>query len=58
MCLFNIALSLFLARPERPWGPPSLLYNRYRGSFLEVNRPGIGDDQPPTSSAKVNNEQS
>jgi len=20
----------FSARPDRPWGPPSLLYNRYR----------------------------
>ena len=34
-------------------GPPSLLYNGYRVSFLGVKRPGPGIDQPPTSNAEV-----
>ena len=29
---------------DRPWGPPSLLYNGYRVSFLGVKRPGRGVD--------------
>ena len=32
--------------PDRPWGPPSLLYNGYRVSFLGVKRPGRGVDHP------------
>ena len=39
-------------RPDRPWGPPSLLYNRYR-VFPGVKRPGRGVDHPPPSSAEV-----
>ena len=39
--------------PDRPWGPPSLLYNGYRVSFLGVKRPGRGVDHPLPSSAKV-----
>ena len=27
---------IFRTRPDRPWGPPSLLYNGYRVSFLGV----------------------
>jgi hypothetical protein len=38
-------------RPERPWGPPSLLCNGYRVPFLGVKRPGSGIDHPPPSSA-------
>jgi hypothetical protein len=38
---------IFLSRPDRPWGPPSLLYNGYRVSFPGVKRPGRGVDQPP-----------
>jgi hypothetical protein len=45
---------IFRARPERPWGPPSLLYNVYRVSFPGIKRPWRGVDHPPTSSAKVN----
>jgi hypothetical protein len=41
------------SRPSRPWGPPSLLYNRYRVSFPGVKRPGRGVDHPPSSSATV-----
>jgi hypothetical protein len=29
---------IFRTRPDRPWGPPSLLYNRYRISFPGVKR--------------------
>jgi hypothetical protein len=36
----------FRTRPERPWGPPSLLYKGYR-VFTGVKRPGRGVDQPP-----------
>ena len=32
-----------------PWGPPSLLYNGYTGSFRGVKRPGRGVDHPPPS---------
>jgi hypothetical protein len=41
------------SRPDRPWGPPSLLYNLYRVSFPGVKRPGRGVDHPPPSSARV-----
>jgi hypothetical protein len=36
----------FRTRPERPWGPPSLLNNGY-GSFSEVKRPERGAYYPP-----------
>jgi len=44
---------IFAIRPDRPWGPPSLLYNRSRVSFPGIKRPGRGLDHPPTSSAEV-----
>jgi hypothetical protein len=44
---------IFRTRPDRPWGPPSLLYN---GSFPGVKRPGRGADHPPSPSAEVENE--
>jgi hypothetical protein len=44
---------IFRTRQDRPWGPPSLLYNGYR-----VKRPGRGADHPPPSSAEVTNEYS
>jgi len=37
---------IFRTRPDRPWGPPSLLYNGYRFSFTGVKRPGRGVDHP------------
>ena len=43
---------IFSTRPERPWGPPSLLYNGYR-VIPGVKRLGRGVDHPPTSSAEV-----
>jgi hypothetical protein len=30
----------FPRRPDRPWGPPSLLSNPYRGSFTEGKAAG------------------
>ena len=39
--------------PDRPWGPPSLLYDGYWASLSEVKRPGRGVDHPPSSSAEV-----
>ena len=41
------------AHPDRPWDPPSLLYNGYRGSFPGVKRPGRGVDHTPQSSVEV-----
>jgi hypothetical protein len=38
---------IFRTRPDRPWGPPSLLYNGYQVSFPGVKRPGRGVDHPP-----------
>jgi hypothetical protein len=41
-------------RPDRLWGPPSLLYNEYRGSFPGGKaRPGRDADHSPPSSAEV-----
>ena len=44
---------IFRTCPDRPWGPPSLLYNGYRvfpgGKVL----PGRDDDPLPPSSAEV-----
>jgi hypothetical protein len=44
---------IFRIRPDRPWGPPSLLYNGCQFSFSQVKRPGRGVDHPPPSSAEV-----
>jgi hypothetical protein len=50
----------FLLQPvcsDRLWGPPSLLYNRYRGPFPGAKaRPGRDADHSSLSSAKVENE--
>ena len=43
----------FSARPDRPWGPPSLLYNRYRVFSGGKVRPGRAADHSPPSSAAV-----
>ena len=48
-----VAGEIFRIRPDRPWGPPILLYNRYRISFPGVKRPGRGVDHPPPCSADV-----
>jgi len=39
-------------RPDRPWGPPTLLYNGYR-VFTGVKATGPGVDHPPLSRAEV-----
>ena len=38
------------------WGPPSFLFNGYRGYYPGVNRPGREVDHPPPSSVEVKNE--
>ena len=43
----------FSARPDRPWGPPSLLYNRYRVFPGGKERPGRDADPSPLSSTVV-----
>jgi hypothetical protein len=49
--------SSILLCPDRLWGPPSLLYNGYRGSFPgDKARPGRDADNSPPSSAEVYNE--
>jgi hypothetical protein len=35
---------IFRTRPDRPWGPPSLLYNGNRVCFSGIMRPGSGVD--------------
>ena len=44
---------IFRTHPDRPWGPPSLLYHGYRVFLPGVKRPGDGFDHPSLSSAKV-----
>jgi hypothetical protein len=43
----------FSARPDRPWGPPSLLYNGYRVFLRGKVRPGHATDHSLPSSAEV-----
>ena len=43
----------FSARPDRPWGPPSLLYNGYRVFPGGKVRPGRAADHSLPSSAEV-----
>jgi hypothetical protein len=44
---------IFRTRPDRRWGPPSLLCKGYRVSYPGVKRPGRGVDYPPPSGAEV-----
>jgi hypothetical protein len=44
---------IFRIRPDRPWGPPSLLHNRFSVSFPGVKWPGRSVDHPAPSSAEV-----
>jgi hypothetical protein len=44
---------IFRTPPDRPWGPPILLYSGYRVSFPGIKRPGCGLDHPPQSRAEV-----
>ena len=43
-------------KPDRPWGPPSLLFSWCRGSSLEVKRQGYEVDQSPLTRIEVKNE--
>ena len=47
----------FSIRPDRPWDPPSLLYNGYRVFPGGKLRPGRAADPSPPSSAGVMEEQ-
>jgi hypothetical protein len=44
---------IFRTFPDRPWGPPSLLYNGYRVFPGGKKRPGRDADHSPPSSAVV-----
>ena len=44
---------IFRTCPDRPWGPPSLLYNGYRFCPGGKVRPGRASDHSPPSSATV-----
>jgi hypothetical protein len=47
---------LLQTRPDQLRGPPSLLFNGCRGSFLGVKRPGFEVDHSSPSSAEVKSE--
>ena len=42
--------------PDRLWGPPSLLFGGYRGSFQEEKRPGREVQDSTSHIAKMKNE--
>jgi len=44
---------IFRTCPDWPWGPPNLLYNRYRVFAGGKERPGREADPSPPSSAVV-----
>jgi hypothetical protein len=44
---------IFRTRPDRPWGPSSLLYNGHHVCFPGVKRPERGANQPSPFSAEV-----
>jgi len=46
---------IFRICPDRPWGPPSLLYNGYRVFPGDNLRPGRDADPSPPSSTEVKN---
>ena len=47
---------IFRTCPDRPWDPPSLLYNGYRVFPGGKERPGRDTDLSPSSSAVVKKE--
>jgi len=44
---------IFCTCLEWPWGPPSLLYNGYRFSYIGVKHLGHGIDHPAASGTRV-----
>jgi hypothetical protein len=48
---------IFRTHPDRPWGPLSLLYDKYR-VFPGVIRPGRGVDHPPHLALRLKKEYS
>ena len=52
----GIESRIFRTHPDRPRGPPSLLYNGYRVSFPGIKRPGRGVDYPPHLAPKLKKE--
>ena len=46
---------IFRTSPDRPWGPPNLLYNGYRVFPGGKVRPGRDADPSPPPSVKVKN---
>ena len=53
-----LVVTRFSAIPDRPWGPPSLLYNGYRIFLGGKLRPGRAADHSPPPSAAVMEEYS
>jgi hypothetical protein len=56
--LYPVMTRVFFSSPprsERLWGPPSLLFNGYRGLFSGGKAAGPEADHSPPSSAKVKN---
>jgi len=49
----SVVGEVFIMRPDRPWHPTRLLYNRHRVSFPGIKRPGRGINHLPTSNADV-----
>jgi hypothetical protein len=49
---------IFHTCPDRPWGPPILLYNGYWVSFPGIKRPGRGADHPPHLAPRLKKEYS
>jgi hypothetical protein len=47
---------IFHTRPDRPWGPPSLLYNGYRVSFPGGKRSGCVVDHPSHLASRLKKE--
>ena len=44
---------IFRTPPDRTWGAPSIVYNRYRVYLPGVKRPGRGVNHPPPSNAEI-----
>jgi len=47
---------IFRTRLDRPWEPPSPLYNGYQFSFPRVERPGRGVNHPPHLAPRLKRE--